>query len=58
MEEKTYHIKIAGEIIGVGDCKEDPEEKVFEEDTEDAKANLETKNASQGLAFSLEIKTT
>lgn len=62
MEEKTYHFKFAGEIIRAEDCEEDPEEKIFqaifEENNEDAKANLETKKASKGLAFSLEIKTT
>lgn len=62
MKEKTYRIKIAGEIIGVEDCEKDPEEEVFqaifEENNEEHKADLETRKASQRLAFSLEIKTT
>lgn len=62
MGEKSTHFRIAGEFFQIEDSEDDPEEEVFqavfEGDNDSSEANFESEETSQGLAFSLEIKTT
>lgn len=62
MGEKSTHFRIAGEFLKIEDSEDDSEEEVFqaifEEDNENSEASFESEETSQGLAFSLEIKTT
>lgn len=64
MEEKTYHLRIAGEFIGMENGKDDPEEEIFqaifeEKNDEQQEANLESsKTTNRGLRFSLEVQST